>query len=53
MAMAFAMAGAPADLVAEASGEGDADASPDGERRSARVGRLRRQLAHGLTTNFQ
>jgi hypothetical protein len=29
--MAFAMAGAPADLVAEASGEGDADASPDGE----------------------
>jgi hypothetical protein len=30
MAMAFAMAGAPADLVAEAS-EGDAEASPDGE----------------------
>jgi small subunit ribosomal protein S1 len=30
MAMAFAMAGAPADLVAEAS-EGDASASPDGE----------------------
>jgi len=25
------MAGAPADLVAEASGEGDTDASPDGE----------------------
>jgi small subunit ribosomal protein S1 len=31
MAMAFAMAGAPADLVAEASGEGDAGASADGE----------------------
>jgi small subunit ribosomal protein S1 len=30
MAMAFAMAGAPADLVAEAS-EGDADATPDNE----------------------
>jgi hypothetical protein len=28
------MAGAPADLVAEASGEGDADASPDSEGRA-------------------
>jgi small subunit ribosomal protein S1 len=34
MAMAFAMAGAPADLVAEASDEGDGDALPDGEGRA-------------------
>jgi small subunit ribosomal protein S1 len=34
MAMAFAMAGAPADLVAEASGEDDADTPPDGEGRA-------------------
>jgi hypothetical protein len=34
MAMAFAMAGAPADLVAEASDEGDGAAPPDGEGRA-------------------
>jgi small subunit ribosomal protein S1 len=35
MAMAFAMAGAPADLVAEASGEGDAGESPEADNGAA------------------
>ena len=53
MAMAFAMAGAPADLVAEASGEGDADASPRQRGSSDRVVGLSLSTSDGLTTNFR